>query len=219
MKRSNIKKQYGNIKKNQNYQNYENELLFKSNSTIKKYINERLKEINSDKKNESLSSSKKKVIINQKLSSKSQGNLHHTNTRSTTLSDKSTINRDLSREINSINLTSFDIDDDYYIRDNYKDSELEMIKEENENLKIQLEEYKKKENNLEDILNNILKESQPISIRNCPQPTPSVQKYPIIQVKRKKCKRITKYIRKENEEIYIDQYGNYMRESKTDGNI
>ena len=60
MKRSNIKKQYGNIKKNQNYQNYENELLFKSNSTIKKYINERLKEINSDKKNESLTTSKKK---------------------------------------------------------------------------------------------------------------------------------------------------------------
>ena len=215
MKRSNIKKQYGNIKKNQNYQNYENELLFKSNSTIKKYINERLKEINSDKKNESLSSSKKKVIINQKLSSKSQGNLHHTNTSSTTLTDKSTINRDLSREINSINLTSFDIDDDYYIRD----SELEMIKEENENLKIKLEEYKKKENNLEDILNNILKESQPISIRNCPQPTPSVQKYPIIQVKRKKCKRITKYIRKDDEEIYIDQYGNYMRESKNNGNM
>ena len=215
MKRSNIKKQYGNIKKNQNYQNYENELLFKSNSTIKKYINERLKEINSDKKNESLTTSKKKVIINQKLSSKSQNNLHHTNTSSTTLSDKSTINRDLSREINSINLTSFDIDDDYYIRD----SELEMIKEENENLKIQLEEYKKKENNLEDILNDILKESQPISIRNCPQPTPSVQKYPIIQVKRKKCKRITKYIRKDDEEIYIDQYGNYMRESKNNGNM
>ena len=215
MKRSNIKKQYGNIKKNQHYQNYENELLFKSNSTIKKYINERLKEINSDKKNESLTTSKKKVIINQKLSSKSQNNLHHTNTSSTTLSDKSTINRDLSREINSINLTSFDIDDDYYIRD----SELEMIKEENENLKIQLEEYKKKENNLEDILNNILKESQPISIRNCPQPTPSVQKYPIIQVKRKKCKRITKYIRKDDEEIYIDQYGNYMRESKNNGNM
>ena len=215
MKRSNIKKQYGNIKKNQNYQNYENELLFKSNSTIKKYINERLKEINSDKKNESLTTSKKKVIINQKLSSKSQNNLHHTNTSSTTLSDKSTINRDLSREINSINLTSFDIDDDYYIRD----SELEMIKEVNENLKIQLEEYKKKENNLEDILNNILKESQPISIRNCPQPTPSVQKYPIIQVKRKKCKRITKYIRKDDEEIYIDQYGNYMRESKNNGNM
>ena len=215
MKRSNIKKQYGNIKKNQNYQNYENELLFKSNSTIKKYINERLKEINSDKKNESLTTSKKKVIINQKLSSKSQNNLHHTNTSSTTLSDKSTINRDLSREINSINLTLFDIDDDYYIRD----SELEMINEENENLKIQLEEYKKKENNLEDILNNILKESQPISIRNCPQPTPSVQKYPIIQVKRKKCKRITKYIRKDDEEIYIDQYGNYMRESKNNGNM
>ena len=135
MKRSNIKKQNDNIKKNQNYQNYENELLFKSNSTIKKYINERLKEINSDKKNESLTTSKKKVIINQKLSSKSQNNLHHTNTSSTTLSDKSTINRDLSREINSINLTSFDIDDDYYIKDNYKDSELEMIKEENENLK------------------------------------------------------------------------------------
>ena len=148
MKRSNIKKQNDNMKRTQNYQNYENELLFKSNSTIKKYINERLKEINSDKKNESLSSSKKKVIINQKLSSKSQGNLHHTNTSSTTLTDKSTINRDLSREINSINLTSFDIDDDYYIRDNYKDSELEMIKEENENLKIQLEECKKKENNL-----------------------------------------------------------------------
>ena len=215
MKKNNIKKQYCNIKKNQNYQNYENELLFKSNSTIKKYINERLKEINSDKKNESLTTSKKKVIINQKLSSKSQNNLHHTNTSSTTLSDKSTINRDLSREINSINLTSFDIDDDYYIRD----SELEMIKEENENLKIQLEEYKKKENNLEDILNNILKESQPISIRNCPQPTPSVQKYPIIQVKRKKCKRITKYIRKDDEEIYIDQYGNYMRESKNNGNM
>ncbi len=207
MKRSNIKKQNDNIKKNQNYQNYENELLFKSNSTIKKYINERLKEINTDKKNESNTSSKKKVIINQKLSSKSQNNLHHTNTSSTTLTDKSTINRDLSREINSINLTSFDIDDDYYIKDNYKDSELEMIKEENENLKIQLEEFKKKESNLEDILNTFLNESKPISTRNCPKPTPSVQKYPLITVKRKKCKRITKYIRNENEEIYFENLG------------
>ena len=196
-------------------QNYKNISIFKSNLTIKQYINDRLKEINPEKKNEN--EIKKKQ--NKKLSSKSQNNLHHTNTSSTTISDKSNVNKDISKEINLINYPSFDVDDDYSIREKEKDNELEMIKEENENLKIQLEEFKKKESNLEDILNNFLNESKPISIRNCPKPTPSVQKYPLITVKRKKCKRITKYIRNENEEIYFDKFGNYMKESKNKGNL
>ncbi len=194
-------------------QNYKNISIFKSNLTIKQYINDRLKEINPEMKKEN--EIKKKQ--NKKLSSKSHNNLHHTNTSSTTISDKSTVNKDISKEI--INYPSFDIDDDYSIREKEKDNELEMIKEENENLKIQLEEFKKKESNLEDILNTFLNESKPISTRNCPKPTPSVQKYPLITVKRKKCKRITKYIRNENEEIYFDQYGNYMKESKNKGNL
>ena len=123
-------------------QNYKNISIFKSNLTIKQYINDRLKEINPEMKKEN--EIKKKQ--NKKLSSKSQNNLHHTNTSSTTISDKSTVNKDISKEINLINYPSFDIDDDYSIREKEKekDNELEMIKEENENLKSQLEEFKKK---------------------------------------------------------------------------
>jgi hypothetical protein len=113
---------------------------------------------------------------------------------------------------------SFDINDEYNNREKEKDYELKKIKEENDHLKIQLMKYKKKESNLEDILNNYFNENNNIRIRNCPKPIPYVGKYPI-SVKRRKSKRITKYIRNEYEEIYFDQFGNYMKENKTKGNL
>ena len=127
------KKQNGNIKLKQNYDNIS---IYKSNLTLKKYINDRFKEINIEKKNEI----KKNKSINYFL--KNQNNLHHTNSSSTTISDKSTRNKDISKEINSINYMSFDKNDEYNNRE--KDYELKKIKEENENLKIQLMKYKKK---------------------------------------------------------------------------
>ena len=96
-----------------------------------------------------------------------------------------------------MNLISFDIDEDY-IKD--KLHELELIKEENENLKKQIELTKQKENNLEYILNHILN-------------NPYIQqKNFLIQVNKKKSKRIIKYTRTDNEEIYIDQKGNCIKE-------
>ena len=202
------KKQNNNIKLKQNYDNIS---IYKSNLTLKKYINDRFKEINIEKKNEI----KKNKSINYFL--KNQNNLHHTNTSSTTISDKSTRNKDNSREINSINYMSFDINNEYNNREKEKDYELKKIKEENENLKIQLMKCKKKESNLEDILNNYFNEIT-IRIRNCSKPIPYVGKYPI-SVKRRKSKRITKYIRNEYEEIYFAQFENYMKENKTEGNL
>ena len=203
------KKQNGNIKLKQNYDNIS---IYKSNLTLKKYINDRFKEINIEKKNEI----KKNKSINYFL--KNQNNLHHTNTSSTTISDKSTRNKDNSREINSINYMSFDINNECNNREKEKDYELKKIKEENENLKIQLMKCKKKESNLEDILNNYFNENNNIRIRNCSKPIPYVGKYPI-SVKRRKSKRITKYIRNEYEEIYFAQFENYMKENKTEGNL
>ena len=203
------KKQSGNIKLKQNYDNIS---IYKSNLTLKKYINDRFKEINIEKKNEI----KKNKSINYFL--KNQNNLHHTNTSSTTISDKSTRNKDNSREINSINYMSFDINNECNNREKEKDYELKKIKEENENLKIQLMKCKKKESNLEDILNNYFNENNNIRIRNCSKPIPYVGKYPI-SVKRRKSKRITKYIRNEYEEIYFAQFENYMKENKTEGNL
>ena len=203
------KKQNGNIKLKQNYDNIS---IYKSNLTLKKYINDRFKEINIEKKNEI----KKNKSINYFL--KNQNNLHHTNTSSTTISDKSTRNKDNSREINSINYMSFDINNEYNNREKEKDYELKKIKEENENLKIQLMKCKKKESNLEVILNNYFNENNNIRIRNYSKPIPYVGKYPI-SVKRRKSKRITKYIRNEYEEIYFAQFENYMKENKTEGNL
>ena len=203
------KKQNGNIKLKQNYDNIS---IYKSNLTLKKYINDRFKEINIEKKNEI----KKNKSINYFL--KNQNNLHHTNTSSTTISDKSTRNKDNSREINSINYMSFDINNECNNREKEKDYELKKIKEENENLKIQLMKCKKKESNLEDILNNYFNENNNIRIRNYSKPIPYVGKYPI-SVKRRKSKRITKYIRNEYEEIYFAQFENYMKENKTEGNL
>ena len=203
------KKQNNNIKLKQNYDNIS---IYKSNLTLKKYINDRFKEINIEKKNEI----KKNKSINYFL--KNQNNLHHTNTSSTTISDKSTRNKDNSREINSINYMSFDINNECNNREKEKDYELKKIKEENENLKIQLMKCKKKESNLEDILNNYFNENNNIRIRNCSKPIPYVGKYPI-SVKRRKSKRITKYIRNEYEEIYFAQFENYMKENKTEGNL
>ena len=203
------KKQNSNIKLKQNYDNIS---IYKSNLTLKKYINDRFKEINIEKKNEI----KKNKSINYFL--KNQNNLHYTNTSSTTISDKSTRNKDNSREINSINYMSLDINNEYNNREKEKDYELKKIKEENENLKIQLMKCKKKESNLEDILNNYFNENNNIRIRNYSKPIPYVGKYPI-SVKRRKSKRITKYIRNEYEEIYFAQFENYMKENKTEGNL
>ena len=194
MKRNNKSKKKVNEKFKSNN---ENNLLYKTKLTIQKYINNRLKEINNNN-DSSLSIKKNNNNMNQNLLKKNKYNLYHTNTSSTTLSEKSTINNNnISRDVNPLNLISFDIDEDY-IKD--KLHELELIKEENENLKKQIELTKQKENNLEYILNHILN-------------NPYIQqKNFLIQVNKKKSKRIIKYTRTDNEEIYIDQKGNCIKE-------
>ncbi len=178
-----------------------NELnLYKSNMTIQKYVNKRLKNMSLEKKN-----LKNKFSYNNK---------NNTNTSSsTTISEKSNINKDYSKELSFI---PFEIEKEDYNNLIKKEKELEMIKKENKNLKFELKKSKKKINNLEEILNNFLKESEPKKKNECPIPTPKVIKYPLIMVKRKKSKRITKYIREENEDDLNSD--NYFV-CRTEGNI
>ena len=126
---------------------------------------------------------------NKSNSNKRKTNFQHTNTSSSTsISEKSAF-KDLSREINTINLIAFENDiSNEKIEDNLKEKEkeLEMIKEENEILKIKLKQSQKKVSNLEDILKNILENSKPKNKRECPIPTPAIIKYPHIIVRRKK---------------------------------
>lgn len=123
-----------------------NELnLYKSNMTIQKYVNNRLKNMSLDKKN-----LKNKFSYNNK---------NNTNTSSsTTISEKSNINKEYSKELSFI---PFEIEKEDYNNLIKKEKELEMIKKENKNLKFELKKSKKKINNLEEILNNFLKESEP----------------------------------------------------------
>lgn len=83
-----------------------------------------------------------------------------------------------------------------------KSKELNLEIEENENLKEQIKTSKNNINNLEEILNHILKESFPLSKEECPKPTPAIKRYSI--PKKGKHERITSYSReKDGEEKYI----------------
>ena len=195
---------------------YDDISIYRSNSTIKKYINQRLKGMNIEKKNNNINKSlnNKRILYtaNKSNSNKRKTNFQHTNTSSSTsISEKSAF-KDLSREINTINLIAFENDiSNEKKEDNLKEKEkeLEMIKEENEILKIKLKQSQKKVSNLEDILKNILENSKPKNKRECPIPTPAIIKYPHIIVRRKKRKKITKYTRGDDDEefnINNDEY-------------
>ena len=122
---------------------YDDISIYRTNSTIKKYINQRLKGMNIEKKNNNINKSlnNKRILYtaNKSNSNKRKTNFQHTNTSSSTsISEKSAF-KDLSREINTINLIAFENDiSNEKIEDNLKEKEkeLEMIKEENEILKI-----------------------------------------------------------------------------------
>ena len=134
---------------------YDDISIYRSNSTIKKYINQRLKGMNIEKKNNNINKSlnNKRIFYtaNKNNSNKRKTNFQHTNTSSSTsISEKSAF-KDLSREINTINLIAFENDiSNEKIEDNLKEKEkeLEMIKEENEILKIKLKQSQKKVSNL-----------------------------------------------------------------------
>ena len=203
---------------------YDDISIYRSNSTIKKYINQRLKGMNLEKKNnniinKSLNNKRLFYTANKNKSNKRKTNFQHTNTSSSTsISEKSAF-KDLSREINNINLIAFENDiSNEKIDDNLKEKEkeLEMIKEENEFLKIQLKQTQKKVNNLQDILKNILENSKPKNKNECPIPTPAIFKYPHIIVRRKKGKKITKYTRGDHEEFNIDNDEYYCKICKTE---
>jgi L-lysine 2,3-aminomutase len=75
---------------------------------------------------------------------------------------------------------------------------IEKIIEENENLKQQLKMSRNKINNLEEILEKMIKESLPLSKEECPKPTPEIRKFPI--PKKTKCQRIINYSREKDGE-------------------
>ena len=204
---------------------YDDISIYRSNSTIKKYINQRLKGMKLEKKNnniinKSLNNKRLFYTANKNKSNKRKTNFQHTNTSSSTsISEKSAF-KDLSREINNINLIAFENDiSNEKIEDNLKEKEkeLEMIKEENEILKIKLKQSQKKVSNLEDILKNIFEISKPKNKKECPIPTPAINKYPQIIVRRKKGKKITKYTRGDhNDEFNIDNDVYYYNICKTE---
>jgi len=219
-----INKMKKNISKHKNKVLSDEIPKIKSNLTIKKYINQRLKDLSKEIKNIKINNNNninRKTTINPKSNYKNKNNLFHTNTSSsTTISEKSTLNKDISREINNINFNPFENEiyneKEYNIRDT--EQELEMIKEENEHLKYQLEKSQKKVHNLENILKSYLKENKPKNINNSPIPISCDFKYPPIVVKRKKRKRITKYTRGEDDD-YFDDIDYYNNVCKTEGDL
>ena len=80
----------------------------------------------------------------------------------------------------------------------------EKILEENEELKEKLKISRNKVSNLEELLQNIIKDSQPLSKEQYPIPTPQIKNYSI--PKKGKHERITKYTRAEDGEDIIIKY-------------
>ena len=75
------------------------------------------------------------------------------------------------------------------------------IIEENEQLKEKLKISRNKVSNLEELLQKIIKDSQPLSKDQCPQPTPQIKNYSIPKIG--KHERITKFTRGEEGDFII----------------
>ena len=173
----------------------ENERLFKCNKTIQAYINSKLNNLNNQHNNNHKNSkpiTKRKnpnpLLINTGLINQYTIN----SSTSTMLSEKSNNNKEYYSPSLSLNGEILERED---FNNNLK---IEKIIEENENLKQQLKLSRNKINNLEEILEKMIKESLPLSKEECPKPTPEIRKFPI--PKKTKCQRIINYSREKDGE-------------------
>ena len=173
----------------------ENERLFKCNKTIQAYINSKLNNLNNQHNNNHKNSkpiTKRKnpnpLLINTGLINQYTIN----SSTSTMLSDKSNNNKEYYSPSLSLNGEILE-------REDFNNTlKIEKIIEENENLKQQLKMSRNKINNLEEILEKMIKESLPLSKEECPKPTPEIRKFPI--PKKTKCQRIINYSREKDGE-------------------
>ncbi len=173
----------------------ENERLFKCNKTIQAYINSKLNSLNhqhnnNHKNNKPITKRKNPnpLLINTGLINQYTIN----SSTSTMLSEKSNNNKEYYSPSLSLNGEILERED---FNNNLK---IEKIIEENENLKQQLKLSRNKINNLEEILEKMIKESLPLSKEECPKPTPEIRKFPI--PKKTKCQRIINYSREKDGE-------------------
>ena len=160
--------------------------IFKSNKTIQAYINSKLSNIKDDNKN--------KNEIKKRKNPNNRNSIQYTinSSTSTMLSEKSNNNKEYYSPSLSLNGEILE-------REDFNNTlKIEKIIEENENLKQQLKMSRNKINNLEEILEKMIKESLPLSKEECPKPTPEIRKFPI--PKKTKCQRIINYSREKDGE-------------------
>ena len=171
------------IKKKNNYDVILPE--FKPNLTIKTYITEKLKKLNSKTRNEKQNLCKSVSLKNKQSKSFKNENkfLIKNNTNSTKNSE-----RNNSKEKYNINLLKdittsefiFPLENNNISQSEYKiesnEIEIEMLREENIKLKNELNESKNYIIKLEKFIQNLMKDNNSNCIEKCPIPMPAVIK-------------------------------------------
>ena len=167
-----------------------NDPLFKFNKTINAYINSKLNNI--EKKN--INNNNKIPKPKRRFQNPIIGNQYTINSSTSTMFSEKSNNKEINYN-NDIETSNEQIENII---------KKERILEENEELKEKLKISRNKVSNLEELLQNIIKDSQPLSNEQCPIPTPQIKNYSI--PKKGKHERITKYTRAEDGEDIIIKY-------------
>ena len=159
---------------------------FKPNLTIKSYITEKLKKLNSKTRNDKQNLCKSVSLKNnQSKSFKSEKQfLIKNNTNSTKYSErnnnsKEKYNSNFLKEISTSEFI-FPLENNYFNESEYKiesnEFEIEMLRDENIKLKNELNESKNYILKLEKVIQNLMKDNHCNSIEKCPIPMPAVIK-------------------------------------------
>ena len=171
------------IKKKNNYDVILPE--FKPNLTIKTYITEKLKKLNSKTRNEKQNLCKSVSLRNNESKSFKRENkiLLKNNTNSTKNSErnnsKDKYNFNFIKEISTSEFI-FPLENSNFNDNEYKNEsneiEIEMLRDENIKLKNELNESKNYILKLEKVIQNLMKDNHCNSIEKCPIPMPAVIK-------------------------------------------
>jgi hypothetical protein len=158
---------------------------FKPNLTIKSYITEKLKKLNSKTRNDKQNLCKSVSLKNNQSKSFKNENkyLIKNNTNSTKNSErnnsKEKYNINLLKEITTSEFI-FPLEHNNFSQSEYKiesnEIEIEMLREENIKLKNELNESKNYIIKLEKFIQNLMKDNNSNSIEKCPIPMPAVIK-------------------------------------------
>ena len=175
-----------------------NDPLFKCNKTIHAYINSKLK-----KKKKKNNSTNKPPKPKRRLPNKLIGNQYTINSSTSTMFSEKSNNKEINISPNkNLNKENEILNEQIENINNIKlEIKKEKIIEENEQLKERLKISRNKVSNLEELLQKIIKDSQPLSKEQCPQPTPQIKNYSIPKIG--KHERITKFTRGEDGDIII----------------